>query len=494
MAINQRYIDEIKHAFWTQEELDLFINNCKIPLKKSLKINLNKISVEKFKEITEKWGWHLTDPGFNDPKDSKTDCFYIDRDDTDTALGRTFLHLSWFFYIQEIAAWIPARFLDLKENDLVLDISAAPGWKSAQLADYLLCINKNKPWLVISNDVDKARLSALAHNINRMWTYNSAITNFNWFAFWKNLWEVFDHVLVDAPCSGEWTWFKSDAALRFWKKEEINKIAWTWFQLLVSALKSTKPWWTVVFSTCTLNPYENEENLKKIKEFFWNHVELETVEINNKSLWFEKFWELELLSSKDVQKVARFWPHIQKTWWFFISKIRKTDTFWEKINPKSNILLPKNPFKIDMSQWLQKKVQNYLKETYGIKITEDSHLFVATPSQIYITSPKLLEVKDIIQFEKMWIPILKIDERLWFLPLHGLWITLWDYATKNFVEITDKSAQEYAFGWNIPETELINMNFDKNNKQWFVILKWQNWWIWIGKYFDWFIKNKYIKI
>jgi 16S rRNA (cytosine1407-C5)-methyltransferase len=90
-------------------------------------------------------------------------------------------------------------------------------------------------------------------------------------------------VLVDAPCSGEGTGFKSDFSLKFWKKEEINKISGTQFQLLVSALKTVKPGGIVVYSTCTMNPYENEYNVKKILEFFKGAVILENVEIINKS-------------------------------------------------------------------------------------------------------------------------------------------------------------------------------------------------------------------
>ena len=80
----------------------------------------------------------------------------------------------------------------------------------------------------------------MAYNVNRVGAYNIALSAFNGFSFGKNLPEFFDHVLLDAPCSGEGTGFKSETALKFWRKEEINKIKGTQFQLLISAIKTLK--------------------------------------------------------------------------------------------------------------------------------------------------------------------------------------------------------------------------------------------------------------
>jgi len=328
--ISEKYLEEIKKWFKSDEEFEAFLNSCQLPLKKSIKINLHRISTEIFENLTkEKW-WKLTKPNFY-PQDTDIppDLFYIDRQNTDIPLWKTFLHQSGFFYIQEIAAWMAARQIwPLKGDEIVLDISSAPWWKSVQLWDYLLLKSKENslsPGIVISNDVSKIRLKALAHNLNRMWIYNSAITNFNWFAFGKNLSEFFDHVLVDAPCSGEGTWFKSDAAMKYWYPSEIKKISNTQLQLLISAIKTTKVWWSIVFSTCTMNPYENEQNVAKILEIYKDKIKLENLQLINISSWFDKFGDLELLPVSEAQKLARFWPHIQKTWWFFIAKFRKID-------------------------------------------------------------------------------------------------------------------------------------------------------------------------
>jgi len=144
--ISERYLNEIKKAFKTEEEFQAFINSCQMPLKKSIKINLHKISPKEFIEETKEDWRILTDPWFIEEKNFKipTDVFYVDRKDTEIPLWKTFWHQSWFFYIQEVAAWMPARFLFTSSSDnllndysksslLVLDISAAPGGKSVQI-------------------------------------------------------------------------------------------------------------------------------------------------------------------------------------------------------------------------------------------------------------------------------------------------------------------------------------------------------------------------
>ncbi len=490
MWVNERYIDQLKKFLSNENEIDHFLEFCQMPLKKSIKINLNKISTRDFIEITSKRWWKLTKPDFEFEDKTETDLFYIDRENLEIPLGKTFLHQSWFFYIQEIAAGMSVKFLDIVENWLVLDISAAPWGKTTQIWDYLMMKNRNKPGLVVSNDVNKTRILALAHNISRMWIYNNIITSFNWFSFGKNLGEIFDAVLVDAPCSGEWTGFKSDFALSAWRIEEIKKIAGTQFQLLVSAIKATKPWGNIIFSTCTLNPIENEWNLKKILDFFGSSVELVNIEIKNKSSWIWYYNDEQILNSEDTQKVARFWPHIQKTWWFFISKIVKKDTT-EKLVSKESRLYPKNPFKIDFSNSLQKKILNYLSQEFGIKTIETAHFFVSTRNQVYLVSPKFLEIKDLMHIERIWIPILKTYEDGKLLPLHGLGSILGNTASKNFVELDEIISQKYALWEEISLDEVSWWKYNSSSE--FVVLKRNGYGLGVGKIVNWMIRNKYIK-
>lgn len=453
--IHQDFIDEMKKILPT-DEIDSFLQACSKPLKKSISVCTGKISVQDFVETTKKRWRYLTPSRFH----PETWSFYIDRDDVSNALGRTFLYQAGFFYIQELAASLPASQIQSKPWDLILDMAAAPGGKSTQLAHALLERSSTQwwsPWLIISNDIAPLRVKTMAHNLNLMGCYNTAITQRNGGMFWKHLPEVFDHVLLDAPCSGEWTKFKSDDALSFRRKEDINKITGTQFQLLVSAVKTTKVGGTVLYSTCTLNPYENEEILQRILEFFPETLEIEQVQFHELSSGITP----EAMSlSFDPNKVARCRPHRQGTGGFFVSKIKKIKTTNKQKLSYESKLQPKNPFSLDMSKGLFKRVGKSLEENYGILLDSTIHLLVASKDKVYLCSPDLIKLQWLLQFEKAGIPILKIDNDT-YRPTHHLGQLLGHLAKKNVITLDDAQMQAYCDGNEIDVT----LTRDKKSKE-----------------------------
>ncbi len=491
--ISDKYLNEIKQAFASDEEFEAFLNSCQLPLKKSIKINLHKISPEEFIKDVSPQGWKLTSPGFVNDDVLPEDVFYVDREDTSIPLWKTFYHQSGFFYIQEVAAGLSARGLfdkDSTGNELVLDMSGAPGWKSVQIWDYLQYLHQDGPLgMVVSNDLSKQRLMATGFNLNRMGIFNSIITNFNGFSFGKNLPEFFDKVLLDAPCSGEWTGFKSDFGLKYWRKEEITKIASTQYQLLVSALKTVKTWWTIIFSTCTMNPYENEFNLKKLLSEYAGIVELEEVLLKDKDPGLTTWNDEELLSASDAEKVARFWPHKQKTGGFFIAKLRKIAPLPVR-NPE-NKLVGKKWLKFSFDKALQKKVEDFLEKNYWIKTDSNKHYFVETGNYVYVTSPMIKDIFGKFDVEKIWTPILKKNKSGQFRPTHHFGVVFWHLAQKNFAIVELDAAYKYGL-WNDLEEgfQLVNVDNPPMN---YLVLKYKNYGMWVGKLLQGHIKNKYLK-
>ncbi|MEF2175447.1 MAG: hypothetical protein V3575_03150, partial [Candidatus Absconditabacteria bacterium] len=475
-----------KGVFVDDNEIQEFVEFCKMPLKKSIRLNTNKMSSQDFIQTTKTWGYTLTDPGFIKVDN---DSFYIDRDNTDLALGRTFFHQSGFFYIQEIAASLPAKFFEFNENDLVLDISSAPGGKTIQIADYLMKVSKKRPGFVVSNDVNGQRILATAFNINRMGTYNTGLTKFNGFAFGTNLPEVFDHALVDAPCSGEGTGFKSDSALKFWNRKEINKISGTQFQLLVSAIKAVKPGGTIIYSTCTLNPFENERTISKVIEFFGGDIEIENVDLNNKSYGLESHNGEEFFSADHAKKLARFWPHKQKTGGFFICKLKKLAS--TKSKDKENKLTPKNPFKLENSSSFQKKIINHIEENYGIKIDKSEYHFFGIKDRVYVTSSKFLEIKDYIHFERVGVPIFKNVSEGGLKPLHYFAVIFGNKVTKNYITFDTDTTQKYASLEDVDlKLAIENVTTPKSK---YIVIKWNGYGISVGKIINETVKNKYLR-
>ena len=132
-SVHQNFLELLKQ--WIpEEEVDDFLMFCRKPLKKSININTNKISVDEFLSLTKNRWRHLEPESFTWAPLT----FYIDRDDLSLALWRTFLYQCWFFYIQEVAASLSTTQVDLKDWDIVLDMAAAPWGKTSQLANTLL--------------------------------------------------------------------------------------------------------------------------------------------------------------------------------------------------------------------------------------------------------------------------------------------------------------------------------------------------------------------
>lgn len=453
-------------------------------LPKSIKIISHKIQQNVFHQKAKDNNRQLSDTWFFTNADSR----YLDREETKDWLGKHWLHQAWFFYIQEVAASLAAPTLTWSFNQandaplLFLDMCAAPGGKSIQIADRLLA--NNRWWLVVCNEINTSRISALDHNIRRTWSYNTCTTSYSGEFFWENMEEKFDGVLVDAPCSGEGTGFKSDAGTKRRREETIHNIARTQKKLLESAILACKPWGYVVYATCTINPRENEFVVQHALEVFWENISLENVPIHNKSTGISHRENKVILSKENTHKVARFRPHIHNTGWFFIAKFhKKNSTLSGEKTPKKQQLQNSN---LDTGSALQTQISHILKDSFGITTNSDNHLFVATDSQVYLTTPEYKNIHWLLFTQKIGVPIFKKDKNT-LLPLHWLGVTLGDLATKNTISLSDHNLQKYADGFDI-ETSYISSTANK-----FVIITHQTHGVSVGKIVHNTIKNKFLR-
>ena len=194
-----------------------------------------------------------------------------------------------------------------------------------------------------------------------------------------------------------------------------------------------------------MNPYENEEVLNRILEFFKGAIEIEQVDFHGLS---EGVAPEDLPLTFATSKVARCRPHRQGTGGFFVSKIRKIASTHTARNSHESKLQPKNPFTLDMSKSLFKRVDQWLTTTYGIRLDPVRHLLAASKEQIYLCSPDLLKLQGQLHFEKAGIPILKIDRDL-YRPTHYLGNILGHLATKNFLTFDDETMQQYSEGKDV---------------------------------------------
>ena len=198
------------------------------------------------------------------------DGYYISCEEQ--GVGRLPLHHAGAFYVQEPSASSVVSLLDVHPGDKVLDLCAAPGGKSAQIAS---CLGGSG--LLWSNEAIKSRSQILLSNLERMGAANAVVSSYYPDALCSHLEGFFDRVLVDAPCSGEGMFRKNHDAITEWSREHVISCAERQLSILECASLSLKEGGTLVYSTCTFSPEENEQ---LIEAFLQSHDDFEAPEIS----------------------------------------------------------------------------------------------------------------------------------------------------------------------------------------------------------------------
>ena len=259
------FLTQMREAMPSTLSFDDFLAACQRPLRRSIRVNTLKTSVADFLQLTAPYGWTLT------PIPWCEEGFWIERDNEDALpLGSTAEHLSGLFYIQEASSMLPvaALFADGNAPQRVMDVAAAPGSKTTQIAARM-----NNEGAILANEFSASRVKVLHANISRCGISNVALTHFDGRVFGAAVPEMFDAILLDAPCSGEGVVRKDPDALKNWSPESNQEIAATQRELIDSAFHALRPGGTLVYSTCTLNREENEAVCLWLKETYPDAVE-----------------------------------------------------------------------------------------------------------------------------------------------------------------------------------------------------------------------------
>lgn len=172
--------------------------------------------------------------------------------------GKHPYHAAGVYYIQEPSAMAPAEYLEAQPGEMVLDLCAAPGGKSTQIAAAM-----QGKGLLISNEIHPARAKILSENIERLGITNALVTNESPAALADKFSECFDRIMVDAPCSGEGMFRKNEDACTEWSIENVRLCAKRQDEILDRADEMLKPGGRMVYSTCTFAPDENEGSVSR---------------------------------------------------------------------------------------------------------------------------------------------------------------------------------------------------------------------------------------
>lgn len=333
--------------------------------------------------------------------------------------GKHPYHEMGLYYIQEPSAMSAAALLAPKPGMRVLDLCAAPGGKSTQLATYL-----GDSGLLVSNEINTQRSRILSQNIERMGIKNAIVTNEDSFVLASHFPGFFNAIQVDAPCSGEGMFRKLPEAIEQWSMENVAICAARQKEILDNAAVMLKPGGTIVYSTCTFSKEENED----VIEYF-----------------------LERHTDFTLEEMERFWPHKVDGEGHFVAKLVRrgrvdTDLKADRKNKKSkNSKNRKNETKPALTKENMKLLSEFLDET----ISEDVAAWIKN-SRLVMFGEQLYRLPDMevdIKGLKVQRAGLHIGEfkKQRFEPSHSLALALKLNDAKNLVKLTCDNPQTIGF-------------------------------------------------
>ena len=395
----------------------------------TLKVGKNKSVEEEIARIMDK---------LCIPMDKKVtwanDAYYYDEEKRP---GKHPYHEMGLYYIQEPSAMSAAALLAPKPGMRVLDLCAAPGGKSTQLATYL-----GDSGLLVSNEINTQRSRILSQNIERMGIKNAIVTNEDSFVLASHFPSFFNAIQVDAPCSGEGMFRKLPEAIEQWSTENVAICAERQKEILDNAAVMLKPAGVIVYSTCTFSREENED----VIEYF-----------------------LERHPDFTLEEMERFWPHKVDGEGHFVAKlvrrgsVNEFDADYEvceencnkvedtglkadrKTKKNKNNKNRKNETKTALTKENMKLLSEFLDET----VSEDMAAWIKNArlvmfgEQLYRLPDMEVDIKG-LKVQRAGLHIGEFKKQR-FEPSHSLALALKQSEAKNVVKLTCDDPQTTGF-------------------------------------------------
>lgn len=372
------------------------------------------------------------------PMDKKVtwanDAYYYDEEKRP---GKHPYHEMGLYYIQEPSAMSAAALLAPKPGMRVLDLCAAPGGKSTQLATYL-----GDSGLLVSNEINTQRSRILSQNIERMGIKNAIVTNEDSFVLASHFPSFFNAIQVDAPCSGEGMFRKLPEAIEQWSTENVAICAERQKEILDNAAVMLKPGGVIVYSTCTFSREENED---VIEYFLESHPDF------------------------TLEEMERFWPHKVDGEGHFVAKlvrrgsVNEFDADYEvceercnkvedtglkadrKTKKNKNNKNRKNETKTALTKENMKLLSEFLDET----VSEDVAAWIKNArlvmfgEQLYRLPDMEVDIKG-LKVQRAGLHIGEFKKQR-FEPSHSLALALKYSEAKNVVKLTCDDPQTTGF-------------------------------------------------
>lgn len=364
--------------------------------------------------------------------------------------GKHPYHEAGVYYIQEPSAMAPAELLQVEPGERVLDLCAAPGGKSTQLAAKL----KGEGFL-LCNEIHPARAKILSENVERMGIRNACVTNETPAHLAEVFPGFFDKVLVDAPCSGEGMFRKNEAACEEWSPENVELCAKRQDEILECAAIMLRSGGRLVYSTCTFAPAENEGSisrfLKSHPEFHIVKIEKTTfgqVDCDGKASYIEN-------PAEGLENTLRLWPHHVKGEGHFAALLVKEGEMPEGYLPFSVGGTLKPIPERELGEYMN-FVEENLKWGIPLQITKDfphgkmTGSYIRFGDNLYLAPEGMPSLKGL----KVLRPGLHLGEmkKGRFEPSHALALALMPEEVKHIwnLDSTDSKVMAYLNGQTFP--------------------------------------------
>lgn len=359
--------------------------------------------------------------------------------------GRHALHEAGAYYIQEPSAMAAVAALVPKPGERILDLCAAPGGKSTQIAGRM-----QGRGLLVSNEVIGERARILSQNVERMGVTGCVVCSEKPERIAALFPAFFDRVLVDAPCSGEGMFRKEEAAREEWSPEAVQMCAERQAAILEEAAKTVRPGGVLVYSTCTFSPEENEGTvsafLRTHEEYNIEETELEGTLSQGRAAWIGQ-------PAAGIGHTMRIWPHLQRGEGHYIARLRKRgstagDLREQKAEQKGDS--GKGMWQVTGDKKLCKLVEGFLwddLEIDGAWMERHPGQVVRFGDQIYLVPEEMISLAGM----KVLRPGLQIatEKKNRLEPAHALARSLLPADSGRFYGLTEQEALAYLRGESI---------------------------------------------
>lgn len=330
--------------------------------------------------------------------------------------GKLPLHEAGAYYIQEPSAMAVAPLLDPQAGETILDLCAAPGGKTTQIAGRM-----GGKGLLLANETVPSRAKTLARNIERMGVANAVVCNETAERLAERFPLYFDRILVDAPCSGEGMFRKDERACAEWSLRQVEACAARQKDILSYAAAMLKPGGVLVYSTCTFSPQEDEEVAA---------------------------WLAEYCPQLTLEKELRLWPHLHRGEGHYAARFRKEGTRTADAGGGKKIEEKKSGHKDKREQTILDFCGENLKEPAAGQILGQIRAgrAVSFGDQVYLP-PCGADIFDGLKTERagLWLGSYKKDR---FEPSHALAMALPAAMAERVLETPDP--MRYLRGETLP--------------------------------------------